>query len=284
MILELPNMIYMNTFLDKILKKISQLESGDEVSLSFKSVNFILPESTILLLSISKQIYDRTNMVVTWIDVQNDMRMYLERIQINNLPFINFSQKSPLWEKRTTNTLVEMKIMSRPNQCDEMISDTKKILYEWFPERHPDQYVKQISEYIRHIAGNSLEHSEEDQNGICYYTLQKYSPPGKKLSVRVAFGDTGMGIGQSLGKTYPWIAGSNKNPLICAFIDGLSCRGNKNGGLGFRIVKQHLHTYGGEIQIRSGNTMLRYYGKNENYKIVKFKYPVIGTQTLFILN
>jgi hypothetical protein len=198
--------------------------------------------------------------------------------------FIDFSQKPPLWKKRTTNTLVEMKIMSRPNQCDEMISDTKRILYEWFPERHPDQYVKQISEYIRHIAGNSLEHSEENQDGICYYTLQKYSPVGKKLSVRVAFCDTGMGIGQSLDKAYPWIAENRKNPLIYAFIKGFSCRGNNNGGLGFRIVKKHLHTYGGEVQIRSGNTMLRYFGKTEKFNIVKFKYPIIGTQTLFILN
>ena len=143
-----------------------------------------------------------------------------------------------------------MKIMSRPNQCDEMISDTKRILYEWFPERHPDQYVKQISEYIRHIA----------------------------------FCDTGMGIGQSLDKAYPWIAENRKNPLIYAFIKGFSCRGNNNGGLGFRIVKKHLHTYGGEVQIRSGNTMLRYFGKTEKFNIVKFKYPIIGTQTLFILN
>ena len=160
--------------------------------------------------------------------------------------------------------------MSRPNQCDEMISDTKRILYEWFPERHPDQYVKQISEYIRHIAGNSLEHSEENQDGICYYTLQKYSPVGKKLSVRVAFCDTGMGIGQSLDKAYPWIAENRKNPLIYAFIKGFSCRGNNNGGLGFRIVKKHLHTYGGEVQIRSGNTMLRYFGKTEKFNIVKY--------------
>ena len=85
MTLELPNMIYMNTNLDKLLKKISQLESGEQVSLSFKNIEFILPESTILLLSISKQIYDRTHTVVTWLDVKNDMRMYLERIQINKL-------------------------------------------------------------------------------------------------------------------------------------------------------------------------------------------------------
>lgn len=76
-----------NANLDKLLKKISQLESGEQVSLSFKNIEFILPESTILLLSISKQIYDRTHTVVTWLDVKNDMRMYLERIQINKLAF-----------------------------------------------------------------------------------------------------------------------------------------------------------------------------------------------------
>lgn len=42
MILELPNMIYMNTSLDNILNKVEKLEKDDNVELSFNKVEFIL--------------------------------------------------------------------------------------------------------------------------------------------------------------------------------------------------------------------------------------------------
>lgn len=284
MILELPNMIYMNTSLDNILNTVEKLQEDDDVELSFKNVEFILPESTIILLSLSKQIYDKTGKYVMWINVKDEIRSYLERIEINRLSFIVMQKRKTIIKRKASNTLVEMRIMSRPNQCDEMLSDAKRILYDWFPGRDGDQYVKQISEYIRHIAGNSLEHSVDNMEGICYFTLQKYNPPTGKLSVRVAFCDTGMGIGKSLDKQYPWILEQNKDPIEYAFIRGLSCRGNDKGGLGFRLVKQHLETYGGEIQIRSGNSMLRYMGKSQQFRRKTFKQSIVGTQTLFILN
>lgn len=266
---KLPKKIYMNTNLDSLLAEIQKLEAGEEAVLSFAGVDFILPETTILLISISRQIYLKTGKRVVWSDIRDDVRLYLERIQIDDVSFIELPKKKSLWKKKTESSLVEMKVMSKPSQVDEMISDTKQILYRWFPERRAEEYVKQISEYIRHIAGNSLEHSEDNTIGVCYYTLQKYKPADKPLSIRVAFGDTGMGIGKSLDKRYPWIAEQDKKAVEEAFIKGLSCRGNQHGGLGIRTVKQHLKNHGGEIQIRSGNEMLRYIGSSGRYNIRK---------------
>ena len=157
---KLPKKIYMNTNLDSLLAEIQKLEAGEEVVLSFAEVDFILPETTILLISISRQIYLRTGKRVVWSDIRDDVRLYLERIQIDDVSFIELPKKKSLWKKKTESSLVEMKVMSKPSQVDEMISDTKQILYRWFPERRAEEYVKQISEYIRHIAGNSLEHSK----------------------------------------------------------------------------------------------------------------------------
>ena len=125
----------MNTNLDGLLAEIQKLEPGEEVVLSFAEVDFILPETTILLISISRQIYLRTGKRVVWSDIRDDVRLYLERIQIDDVSFIELPKKKSLWKKKTESSLVEMKVMSKPSQVDEMISDTKQILYRWFPER-----------------------------------------------------------------------------------------------------------------------------------------------------
>ena len=74
---KLPKKIYMNTNLDGLLAEIQKLEAGEEVVLSFAEVDFILPETTILLISISRQIYLRTGKRVVWSDIRDDVRLYL---------------------------------------------------------------------------------------------------------------------------------------------------------------------------------------------------------------
>jgi len=278
----LPEKIHMSTNLDGILSKIKQLEN-EEVILSFENINFVLPETTIILLAISKQIYDITKSKVHWSNIKEDILDYFDRIKLEKISFIELPRRRRFVVRKKEDYLVEMKIMTEPKQVDEMIAATKRILFQCFPERRADEYVKQISEYIRHIAGNSLEHSESRGNGVCYYTLQIYNPENKKATVHVAFGDTGMGIAQSLDKEYPWIAQKGKKAVEMAFVQGLSCRGQGNGGLGFRTVRSHLKKHGGEIMIRSGHEMLRYYGNSERYTVKKSKNAMVGTQTLILL-
>ena len=282
MIIKLPRMIYMNTPLDRQIKLINSFYEGQTVSLSFENVEFIMPESTIILLAISKQIYLKTNEPVQWINMKDEIRTYVDRIQIKDLDFILLPKNNIFRIKKKSNSLVEMKIMKSHNQYEDMISETKRIMYEWFTGRYADQYVKQITEYVKDIAANSLEHSEQKGEGVCYFTLQKYSPQNSKTKIHVAFGDMGIGILNSLAPRYPWLLEEKQKAVECAFIKGLSCRGHENGGLGFRNVKKQLKQYGGEIQIRSGKEMLRYRGEGK-YKVRKFEQGIIGTQTLLIL-
>ena len=108
-----------------------------------------MPESTIILIAISKQIYMKTNEPVQWIDMKDEIRTYIDRIQIKNLDFILLPKNNIFRMKKKSNSLVEMKIMESHRQYEEMISETKRIMYEWFPGRYADQYVKQITEYVK---------------------------------------------------------------------------------------------------------------------------------------
>ena len=281
--IELPEKLNLSTNIDRLLGEIENMNEDSEPILCFKDIQYIQPETIVLLISLSQQMYQRTGKVVLWKDIKDETRRYLQRVQIENVPFIKMSNRVELWKNKEEHSLIGIKIMNRPKQVDEMIAETKKILYQWFPERRAEQYVKQISEYIRHIAGNSLEHSDDNNKGVCYYMLQRYNPKDKPMTVHVAFGDVGMGFEKSMAPKHPWIAEQGKSAIREAFINGLSCRGKNKGGFGFRTVKLLLKGHGGEIRIRSGCEMLRYIGKSGRHNIRCFDNSLVGTQTLIIL-
>ena len=88
----LPEKIHMSTNLDGILSKIKQLEN-EEVILSFENINFVLPETTIILLAISKQIYDITKSKVHWSNIKEDILDYFDRIKLEKISFIELPRR-----------------------------------------------------------------------------------------------------------------------------------------------------------------------------------------------
>lgn len=284
----LQTKINIDSRMDGLIWQINRLDPNQDVHLSLENVQFAMPESIILLITLSKYIYDRTCVKVIWKNTKEPVYAYLDRIGIGIVPFIEL-ERSPKWfhlnfskSARSSLNLIEMKIMEKPKQCDEMISDTKRILHNWFQDRIASQYTKQVSEYIMHIAGNSLEHSEKNGKGICYYTLQRYEI-SQRMQIKLAFGDTGMGIRNSL-KTYnEWLPENDGYAIKKAFFDGLSSRDDQSGGLGFRSIRSTMGKYGGEIAIRSGRAVMHYNPLKKEPWTVKFSDSLPGTQTVFTL-
>lgn len=174
--------------------------------------------------------------------------------------------------------------MDNHSQCSNFIDYTSDFLNEWFQDSAViNSYLKQISHYIFQIAGNSLEHSEKDGYGICYYTFQRLSTK-RGTQLKVIFGDTGMGIKNSLKTTNQDLPDYDTTAIKKAFMEGWSSRKDQSGGLGFIAVRNALGKYGGEVSIRSGDAIMHYNSQNEVTSFNKFQYILPGTQTVFSLN
>ena len=112
--------------------------------------------------------------------------------------------------------------------------------------------------------------------------MQKYEIANSP-QVKVAFGDTGIGILNSLQTYNTWIPNSDNFAIKKAFFEGLSSRNDKSGGLGFLAIRNMMVKYGGEIIIRSGRSAMHYSPQKEKPYYNKFHDTLPGTQTVVIL-
>lgn len=285
--IEIPLENYLNYNWDKILRIVSNAKHPENIKIDLSAVQFLRPEVAIMLIALSHKISSLSSQPVSWINPCLEVHSYLERLDIYNISFVNLPpiKKKFVWNrtKCQSNNLMELQIINTDKQCADTIKKIKGILASHFPERISSGFCRDIPTLISEIAGNSLEHSERNQNGKCYFIAQKYE--GKKgKRVVVTFGDCGIGIRNSLKIHNTWLADNDVLAIKKAFIDGVTSREDKSGGLGFKRVKSILEEYNGEITIRSGRGAIRYDTKKSDPLSQSKYYEFLpGTQTALIL-
>lgn len=85
--INIPERIHIRDYGD-ILKSTSSSLSGTEVVLCFKDVTFITPEMLMLLVTLSKLVYEKVHQPMVWSDLRSDTYSYLERLDIGTLEFV----------------------------------------------------------------------------------------------------------------------------------------------------------------------------------------------------
>jgi len=285
----LPKNISISRNIDSAIWQV--LKAKDSViDIDLTNVEFLYPDGIIMLLTLSKLIHEKTNQRSSWKNTQEKVYAYLERMDIADIAFFSIEvlrkKKRLIFYRsdRPSNNLIEMRVIKNPKESSEVVRSVKDIIYNWFPERvgKADSYIRQIKQFIMHIAGNSLEHSSRKGTGTCYFMLQKYEH-AQGTRIYVAFGDTGIGIRNSLKTANSWIKDNDALAIKKAFFEGLSSRSDHSGGLGFMHIREILSEYGGEIVIRSGMAAMKYNRSMRDPEIIKFKQSLPGTQTLFTI-
>jgi len=278
----MPQNMYMNYSYDRLLWKISKIKSGDVVRLDLSKIIFIRPEAIILLIILSYEIFVKLNEPIEWININNEVHLYLERMDLEQLDFVRIQpvRKQIQWKKSKKDSfnLTELLIIKKPKDCEAVMKRTKEMIIKWFPDKVGQDYCRILPTLITEIAGNSLDHST---HGICYFVAQKYIT-SLSTKIVVSFGDSGIGIQKSLKNSNQWIANNDVYAIKKAFLEGASCRLDRSGGLGFHHVRAVLQKYGGEIIIRSGTGVISYNPK-QDLRTNAFRNPLPGTQTVFIL-
>ena len=283
--LVMPSQMYANCSLDGLLWRISKTSVDENVQIDLGRITFIRPESIILLIVLSLELFNRTKVPIKWININCNVHSYLDRMEINNLDFIEIPslRKQLRWNrpKNESFNLTELLTVKQPKDCETVIRHLKEMIIKWFPDKVGHDYCRTLPALIAEIANNSLEHSQAHQNGVCYLVAQKYST-SQSTKIVVAMGDAGMGIRQSLSLANDWIANNDLYCIKKAFFEGASCREDRSGGLGFQRVKSILQQDGGEVVVRSGSAVVTYNPKISR-KPCNFRESLAGTQTTFIL-
>ena len=282
---------YMSSCIDGPLWYAHKITPGSEIELDFSKITFLRPEVVILMIAVSKMIYEKNNRPVLWKGLPRESALYLQRIGINKIDFVQVERiEKSIFEyfvinnnQRTYTNLIPLEIVQTPPQLENILKLLRDKLGEWFPGR-PNNFSNDVCSIVSEIAGNSLEHSVlpgSSELPTCYLTVQSYRPSNKiEPNAIIALGDIGIGIGGSLRSAQKRYGDSNA--IQKALFGGVSRREN-SGGLGFMEVSRVLKNNGGRITIRSGTGSVQYMPSRNNKEIKTHKFCLIGTQTAFFL-
>lgn len=273
--------------IDGFIRQIEKVKHGEKVEFDLSKITFVNPNNLIMLITTSSYVSELSGKVVSWVNIENSVSAYLERLDICNYSFIEFTlPQSFLRFKRSkgdSTSMIELILIDDWKSCADAIKRTKEILNRWFPNQS-SKVTNDICSLIKETTENSVEHSnQEDGYGFCFYVLQKYTT-NKGDQVQIAISDVGIGIRKSLKKVVPNIVSNDLHAIKKALFEGLSSREDDSGGLGYKRVRESLKHVGGVIQIRSGHGSLEYSSKKDDYIQSTHKCSLVGTQTFFAIS
>lgn len=267
--------------IDKIYSPLHSINTGEKTIFDLSDVEFVTPEALVLLATASRLCHEKTNQIVMWKNVNPNVRSYMDRMNINDLPFV--SLEHPFFFKKRQYTksdaLIELSIIANSQGIGGAIIRTREILNRWF-SNSPQNYIRSLSTLFKESFENSIEHSSSTpSNGFCYYALQKYSRPDKKAEIQIAVGDIGVGILASQKRKYP--STKDDAEAIIEALYGRSGRINGNGGMGFANIREALECVNGRLAIRSGKARIEYLHKKSPAHIHRHSMGYPGTQIIF---
>lgn len=267
--------------IDKICSPLHSINSEENIVFDLSDVEFVTPEALVLLVTASSLCHKKTNRIVMWKNVHPNVRSYMERMNINDLPFVSLEHPS-FFKKRQyakSNALIELSTIANSQGIGSAIIRTREILNRWF-SNSSQNYIRSLSTLFKESFENSIEHSSSTpSNGFCYYALQKYTRQDNTAEIQIAVGDIGVGILASQKRMYP----STKDDVdaIIEALYGRSGRINGNGGMGFANIREALEYVNGHLAIRSGKARIEYLHKKSPVHIYRHSIGYPGTQIIF---
>lgn len=279
--IQVPGKLTLTT-IDAMCPQLHSVKNGEEILFDLSEVHFVTPDALLLLVTSSKFCHEKTHRPVVWARVNVDVRSYMDRMDINSLPFISL-EHPPLFKRYRydkSDTLIEVSTIANTQEIGCAIIQTKKILERWLPNGSYANLMD-ISTLFKETFENSIEHSSlEPSNGVCYYTLQKYTRADHTTEIQIAVGDMGVGIFGSQKRKYPDTK-DDADAIIQALQFGRSGRLDGGGGMGFANVRDALGNLNGHLTIRSGKARVEYPHKKNVIRIFRHGTNYPGTQIFF---
>lgn len=219
-----------------------------------RRVSFLVPYGVMVLLNCAKLLFERTDIPVELMNLQDNVHSYLERIdmfQLNSSPL--FCQKQPdnPWLRSGSNiTVLEMSQLRDEDYLDIISKRAKEI----FVANMGKDIATLVVLVLNELCSNVLLHSGDHSGMVLIQSCHAFDDP-KVTCVRVAVSDMGYGMRASLRKKYPDL--DEPGRAIVAAFDGRTSRDEgERGGLGIRVVAALAAEQGGHVWMRSETAAL----------------------------
>lgn len=280
--IKIPKVIHIGDFGD-MLHNFGSLALGTEVVYRLNDVSFVTPEMLMMLVTLSKLVYDKVQHPILWSELSSDVYSYLERLDVGNLMFVNLKRppRASLYCRahNGSESIVELAEIKKWKEIGGALKKTRGVVNRWFPDK-PIQFRENLITLIKETVENSCDHSGKyPQDGICYYVVQKYQRKSGCVELDIAVSDVGVGMLESQRRVFP----ETKDDIAAirgALLEGKSGR-KSGGGMGYYAIREALGQLNGSLDIRSGQGVVLYnptwvqprvYRKNTSYP---------GTQLFF---
>lgn len=217
-------------------------------ALDMRAVDFIRPYGVIALVMTARAFHERTGNRLVLLNLRQSVHQYLERVDLFRQMGDVLTTPSPLNERfdreQRTPNLLELTPISGTSDVLTVITQAERIFAYWLHLRNLRSLMGVLSE----LCANIYQHSQDPRGVVLIQTHQAVSKG--QVRVRVALGDAGVGVRQSLQHRLGDI-GAAPLPYLSAAMRGETSRQTGRGGLGLRLVQQTVGAGGGYLWLRS---------------------------------
>lgn len=247
-----PDLLWINKA-DRLAWRLNKLEPGDNIALNIQNKDWIEPIDMVLLALCTLIIHEKTQNQVVIKGLLPHVERYLATMGFHDLvkdACSNLQLRQPMFNFFTTNKSVSITKLNALEDILPFVNNVKSVLDRAFPNRRMQNYKDKVSTVVLEACSNGVEHSTRPTYGV----VQVYSHKGEN-EVRIAIGDTGMGIKRHLQNRHGNI-GFSDNQYIMKALEGTSGRLGARGGNGLRRIQEICRENGGSFSIRSGQGAL----------------------------
>jgi len=240
--------------LDRLYELVSQIQRGETVLLDLSQVQFVYPTGIVGMALFLRSAYERSGHKLIVSGCQDNILAYLQRINFFDtcsewaVCTAEVPSESELARSEASTNLLELRPIRNHDDVNLAANRAQGIIRSWlsFNSSQLNNLVIVLSE----MGGNVCDHSK-DYGFIC---IQKYLHGlGSNVVVRIAVGDMGIGIRQSLMQRHRNI-GSTSIAYIRAALQGKTSRPGKYiRGNGFQRVQEIVRGCNGSLFVRSGD-------------------------------
>jgi signal transduction histidine kinase len=262
--------------IEKFYCLVTNASMATQYIFDMKIVDFICPYGVIALVVAARYLYGISKRPVQLQNLHCNLYLYLKRMNIFDICSTWLYPVDILDEdwSRNSNTpnLLELTIIQSPSDVTAIVERAENIFTNWLKLPDLRIFLRVISE----LCSNVYEHSKDNCGCIL---IQKYQLTSQEqVVVRLAVGDIGCGIRQSLVSRYGKIGCEPLESLREALSGQVTARSTGRGGLGLRTVEDYATFTGGYLWIRSETAAILTRGtcKSRGYRQQLVNFP--GTQ------